>query len=80
MFNNTFLLDSNRFNAFVKSPSLQQIKDDAAAQYAMSFVRNYKKFIEPRYERYTNAKKEYSKRYLRGLMEMQQRPAYVPRC
>ncbi len=70
VFNNTFLLDSNRFNAFVKSPSLQQIRDDAAAQYALSFVRNYKKFIEPRYDRYTNAKKEYSKRYLRGLMEM----------
>ena len=70
VFNNTFLLDSNRFKAFTKAPSLQQIKDDAAAQYAISFVRNYKKFIEPRYETYANKKKEYSKRYLRGLTEM----------
>ena len=70
VFNNTFLLDSNRFKAFTAAPSLQQIKDDAAAQYALSFVRNYKKFIEPRYDQFTTKKKEYSKRYLRGLMEM----------
>jgi hypothetical protein len=70
VFNNTFLLDSNRFNAFVKSPSLEQINNDAAAQYAISFVRNYKKFIQPRYEKYTTAKQEYAKRYVRGLMEM----------
>jgi hypothetical protein len=70
VFNNTFLIDSNRFKAFTSAPSLEQIKNDAAAQYAISFVRNYKKFIEPRAEKYSNAKKEYSKRYLKGLMEM----------
>jgi hypothetical protein len=70
VFNNTFLIDSNKFKAFTESPSLEKIKNDAAAQYAMSFVRNYKKFIEPRYTKYNDAKKEYSKRYLKGLMAM----------
>jgi hypothetical protein len=70
VFNNTFLLDSNRFNAFTESPSLEQIRNDAAAQYAISFVRNFKKYIEPRYQEYATKKKEYSKRYLRGLLEM----------
>lgn len=70
VFNNTFLLDSNRFKAFVKSPSLQQINDDPAARYAISFVRNYKKYILPRYEQYSEAKQEYAKAYQRGLMEM----------
>jgi len=78
VFNNTILLDSNRFNAFAQSPNLDAIRKDAAAQYALSFVQNYKKFIEPRYQNYSNKKKEYSKFYLKGLMQMHQDKAIYP--
>ncbi|MBS1645114.1 MAG: S46 family peptidase [Bacteroidetes bacterium] len=67
---NTFLIDSNLFKAFVAAPSLEKIQKDPAAEYAISFVRNYKKSIQPRYEAFNNKKAEYSKLYLKGLMEM----------
>ncbi|MEO6833300.1 MAG: S46 family peptidase, partial [Chitinophagaceae bacterium] len=67
---NTFLLDSNQFKAFVAAPSLEKIQHDPAAEYAISFVRNYKKWIQPRYENFALKKAEYSKLYLKGLMEM----------
>jgi hypothetical protein len=70
VYNNTFLLDSAKVKAFIANPSLAEIKGDPAAQYAVSFVRNFKRFIEPRYETYTMKKREYSKRYLKGLMAM----------
>lgn len=67
---NTFLLDSNQFKAFVAAPSLEKIQADPAAEYAISFVRNFKKSILPRYETFSSKKAEYSKIYLKGLMEM----------
>jgi hypothetical protein len=70
VYSSTFLLDSNRFNAFANAPSLEAIKHDAAAQYSLSFVRNYNKYYLPRVEAFNNKKNEYSKRYVRGLMEM----------
>lgn len=70
VFNNTFLLDSARFHYFIQSPSLKQIRDDAAAQYAISFVRNYEKYIKPHYDQFYEAKDQYAKEYQKGLMEM----------
>jgi hypothetical protein len=78
VFNTTFLLDSNRFKAFVANPNLKTIVEDPAAQYAISFVRNYKKSIEPKYDQYMAKKKEYSKAYVRGLMEMNKNKLFYP--
>ena len=70
VYRSTFLLDSNRFNAFIANPTLAAISADPAAQFSLSFVHNFNNYYLPRVERYANAKKEYSKRYVRGLMEM----------
>lgn len=78
VFSNTFILDDARFEAFLKNPTLEQIRKDAAAQYALSFVRNYNNYYLPRYERFMNDKKELSKWYVRGLMKMNENKLFYP--
>lgn len=78
VFNNTFLLDSNQFNAFVKNPTIEQIEKDAAADYAMSFIRNYKDNYEPKYDAYVAGKKDLSKKYVKGLMDMNKNKLFYP--
>src|SRR5690606_15452214 len=38
IFSKTFLLDSARFNAFVNNPTLPVLKNDPAAEFALSFI------------------------------------------
>ena len=78
VFSNTFILDDARFEAFLKNPTADQIRKDAAAQYALSFVSNYNNYYLPRYERYMNDKKELSKWYVRGLMKMNEGKLFYP--
>ncbi|RYD57855.1 MAG: S46 family peptidase [Sphingobacteriales bacterium] len=78
LYSNTFLLDSNKFNAFIKDPSAEQIEKDPAAKYAMSFVNNYKEYYEPRVNEFATQKKDLSKQYVRGLMEMKKNDLFYP--
>ena len=78
IFRNTFLLDDARFEAFCKEPSVAQIDGDPAAQYALGFVGNYEKYYKPRSEDFSRKKKELSKLYVRGLMQMQQDKLFYP--
>ncbi len=78
VYNNTFLLDSNKFNAFVENPTLEKMDNDAAATYAFSFMDNYKEFYEPKYNAYREARKEASQAYIKGLMKMNQGKLFYP--
>lgn len=78
VFAHTFLLDSNQFNAFCKEPSIAKIKSDAAAEYALSFIDNYKEYYEPKINAFNNSKKELSKKYIRGLMQWNKDKQFYP--
>lgn len=78
VFNNTFLLDKNKFEAFCLKPTIEQINNDAAAQYALSFVRNYSEYYEPKVMAFAEQKKELAKEYVRGLMEMKKDKLFYP--
>lgn len=78
VFSNTMLIDSNKFNAFVKEPTIDKIEGDQAAKYAFSFIYNYKDYYEPRINTFANKKKEYSKKYVRGLMKMNEKDLFYP--
>jgi hypothetical protein len=78
VYSHTFLLDSNKFNAFVKDPSIAKIDEDAAATYALSFIDNYKEFYEPKYDAYREAKKEQSMKYIQALMKMNKDKLFYP--
>lgn len=78
VYSNTFLLDSNKFNAFVEAPTLKQINNDPAIQYALSFVRNYEDNYLPKVEAFANTKKDLSKQYVKGRMAWEKDRLFYP--
>ncbi|MBA3829752.1 MAG: S46 family peptidase [Taibaiella sp.] len=78
VFKNTFLVDSNKFNAFCTAPSVEKIDKDPACEYALSFVHNYTKNYQGKVETYNAEKKELSKQYVRGLMAWKEGKLFYP--
>lgn len=78
VFANTFLTDSNRFNAFLKSPSFNKLKSDVAVQYAMSFVSNYTKNYQPKVTAFNDQKADLSREYVNQLMQMKKGKKFYP--
>ncbi len=78
VFTNTFLLDDAKFEAFMKKPTVEAIRKDPAAQYSISFVRNFNEYYQPKLDQYNSDKKDMSKWYVRGLMKMNKDRMYYP--
>jgi len=78
VYNNNFFLDSNKFNAFLADPTLDKIAWDAAAEYALSFLDNYTQKYEEKIKEFNRTKKELSKKYVKGLMEMNADKMFYP--
>ena len=78
LFKNTFLLDDAKFNAFCDAPAKETIKNDPAARYALSFVRNYMNYFEPKAMAFADKKRELAKMYVRGLMQMNEGKLFYP--
>ena len=74
----TFIADSVTFNAFCKEPSLFKLKNDAAVQYALSFVNNYTKNYQPKVEAFSYRKAELAKEYLREMMLRKKDKMFYP--
>jgi hypothetical protein len=75
---NTFLTDSNKFNAFLKAPSFAKLKSDAAMKYAMSFISNYSKNYQGKVESFNNNKADLAREYVNQLMQMQKGKKLYP--
>lgn len=78
VYNNNFFIDSNKFNAFVKEPTLDKIKNDAAAEYALSFLDNYDQKFDAKIKEFNKTKKDLSKKYIKGLMLMNEGKLFYP--
>ncbi|MBS1588657.1 MAG: S46 family peptidase [Bacteroidetes bacterium] len=78
VFKNTFLLDSNKFNAFMNKPTLKQINNDPAIGYAFSIMRNWEQNYASKIESFNEQKKEYAKQYVKGLMEWKPNQLFYP--
>ena len=78
VYKNTYLLDSADFESFCSKPSLSYIKRDPAMQYAISFVRNFESNYLPKIEAMSKQKREFSKQYAKGLMEMKKGQLFYP--
>lgn len=72
VYEHTFLTDSNKFNAYCKAPSYEKLKNDPAVRYAVSYMANFAKVLQPKVEAFTVQKADLSREYLRQIM-MQQR-------
>lgn len=78
VYNNTWLLDSNKINDLTNNPSLDKINNDPAVTYAVSFIDNYKNKIEDKVKVYSKRKQELSKLYVKGLMEQNKNKLLYP--
>ncbi len=78
VYDNTFLLDEKKWDAFLENPSLKTLNSDPAVQHAFSFVRNYEQNYLPKVEAFSTDKKDLSKQYVRGLMKMKPNRLFYP--
>ncbi|MCD6062123.1 MAG: Peptidase [Flavipsychrobacter sp.] len=78
VYSNTFLLDSNKLNAFIQNPTKQDLTNDPAFAYAYSFVKNYKDNYEEKVNTFNEKKKEFAKTYIKGLTEMNKNSLFYP--
>lgn len=78
VFDNTLLLDSNKFNEFVENPTTEAMDKDPAIMYALSFVYNYDENYKPIIDEYYEDKEVLKKKYIKGLMEMKKNDLFYP--
>jgi len=78
VFTHTFMTDSNKFNEFCANPSFAKLKNDAAMQYAVSFINDYNTNYQPKTEAYAYKKAELNKQYVHELMEQQPDRLFYP--
>jgi hypothetical protein len=70
VFNNTMILDSAKWNAFVKNPDATVLQNDPAFAYASAFVKNYTGKYSKLYSDFTAKDNDLGRLYLKGIMEM----------
>ncbi len=64
----TFIIDSNKFNDFLKAPSFEKLKKDEAVVYAMSYAKNYATNYQPKVEAFAAKKTDLTREYLAQKM------------
>ena len=70
VFNNTMVLDSAKWAAFVKNPDAATLQNDPAFAYASAFVKNYTLKYSKSYSDFLAKNNELGRLYLKGIMEM----------
>jgi len=70
VFNNTMILDSAKWAAFVKNPDAATLQNDPAFAYASAFVKNYTLKYSKSYSDFIAKNNELGRLYLKGIMEM----------
>ena len=70
VFNNTIILDSSKWNAFIENPDASTLQNDPAFKYASAFVKNYTLKYSSLYRDFVATNNELGRLYLKGIMEM----------
>jgi hypothetical protein len=78
IFKNTMILDEAKWNAFVKSPDANVLQQDLAYNLASTFVKNYSGKYAPLYQHFVARNNEFSRLYLKGIMEMNPNKVMYP--
>lgn len=69
IFNNTMLLNDDKWNAFVKNPDAVSLQNDPAFNLASSFIKNYNSKYAPLYQQFMTANNEWGRLYMKGILE-----------
>lgn len=78
VYGKTFLMDEKKVAAFCEKPTLAALESDPAVQYAASIVNNFEQYYMPKADEMNKAKKELSKAYVKGLMQMNRGELFYP--
>ncbi|MEO6290502.1 MAG: S46 family peptidase [Ginsengibacter sp.] len=70
VFDNTMILDSTKWAAFVANPDAITLQNDPAFAYATAFLKNYTLKYSKLYSDFTNRNNEIGRLYMKGIMEM----------
>ncbi len=70
VFNNTMILDSAKWAAFVDKPDAIALQSDPAFAYASAFVKNYTLKYSTLYSDFIAKNNDLGRLYLKGIMEM----------
>ena len=70
VFNNTMILDSAKWNAFIENPDATVLQNDPAFAYASAFVKNYTLKYSKLYNDFTAKDNDLGRLYMKGIMEM----------
>lgn len=75
VFNNTILLDDNKWRKFVSDADEDHIRKDPAIRLASAFVTHYNTNILPRYQAFAARNADLARGYLKGVMAMDPKKA-----
>ena len=78
IFNQTMLLDNNRWNEFVRNPNAATLQQDLAYNLAGTFVKNYNSKYAPYYQQFVTRNNDWGRLYLKGIMEQNPTKAMYP--
>ena len=70
VFDNTMILNSTKWTAFVAKPDAVTLQDDPAYAYASAFVQNYVLKYSKTYTDFIAKNNEIGRLYMKGIMEM----------
>ena len=70
VFNNTMILDSVKWAAFLANPDAVTLQNDPSFAYASAFLKNYTLKYSKNYSDFVNKNNELGRMYMKGIMEM----------
>ncbi len=70
IFKNTFILDDEKWNAFVANPDAIVLQNDPAFAHASAFLVNYQNKYVAKFQQFNIKNNELGRLYLKGILEM----------
>ncbi|HVF81303.1 MAG TPA: S46 family peptidase [Flavisolibacter sp.] len=78
VFNETMLLNTNKWNDFVRNPNAANLQQDLAYNLATTFIKNYSSKYLPQFQQFTAKNNEWARLYLKGVMEQNPKKVMYP--
>jgi hypothetical protein len=70
VFNNTMILNEDKWNAFVANPDALKLQEDPAFVIGSAFFKNWNTKFQPRFSEFTIKNNDLGRLYLKGIIEM----------
>jgi hypothetical protein len=70
VFNNTMILDENKWSTFIRNPDAAAMQQDLAYNLSNTILRNWQGKYLPLYQQFTTRNNDWGRLYLKGVMEM----------